>query len=74
MLNSLDSFVKNLFKRFKRKYKENKIKRFTKTYFLLKNYDVNKLDKNTYIPKFGTKISNKMKMLIQMTIDDIDFY
>ncbi len=74
LLFSLDSFVKNLFRRFSRKYKENKIKRFTKTYFLLKNYDVDKLDKNTYIPKFGTKISNKMKLLIQMTIDDIDFY
>jgi len=74
LLFSLDNFVKNLFKRFNRKYKENKIKKFTKTYFLLKNYDVDKLDKNTYIPKFGAKISNKMKLLIQMTIDDIDFY
>jgi len=31
LLFSLDSFVKNLFKRFNRKYDENKIKKFIKT-------------------------------------------
>ena len=74
LLYALDAFVKNLFKKFKRVYNEEKIKKFTKTYFFLKNYDVDKLDKNTYIPKFETKISNKMKILIQKIIDDIEFY
>ena len=74
LLFSLDSFVKNLFKRFNRKYKENKIKRFTKTYFFLKNYDVDKLDKNTYIPKFGMSASNEIKGLILDMIDDVEFY
>lgn len=74
LLYSLDSFVKNQFKRFNRKYKGSELKNFTKTYFLLKNYDVDKLDGNTYIPKFGTKISNEMKILIENMLDDIEFY
>ena len=57
LLYSLDSFIKSQFKRFKRKYEETEIKKFTKTYFLLKNYDVDKLDRNSYIPKFTTGIS-----------------
>jgi len=74
LLYSLDIFVKNLFKRFKRKYKENKIKRFTKTYYFLKNYDVSKLDKETYIPKYGTTISKDLQISIQSLFDDIEFY
>ena len=60
LLYSLDSFVKSQFKRFKRKYEEREIKKFTKTYFILKNYDVDKLDRNSYIPKFRTAISLKI--------------
>ena len=74
LLFSLDMFVKNLFKRFNRKYKENKIKRFTKTYYFLKNYDVSKLDKETYIPKYGTTISKDLQISIQSLFDDIEFY
>ena len=74
LLYSLDSFVENLFKRFNRKYQEDKIKKFTKTYFTLKNYDLDKLDENTYIPKYGTSISINMKVLIQKIIMDVDFY
>lgn len=74
LLYSLDSFVKNQFKRFNRKYKEDKIKNFTKTYFYLKNYDVDKLNKNSYIPKFDTSIKNRMKALIENMKEDIYFY
>ncbi|MEA2018851.1 MAG: reverse transcriptase/maturase family protein [Campylobacterota bacterium] len=74
LLYSLDSFVKNQFNRFNRKYKESTIKKFTKTYFLLKDYDADKLNKNTYIPKFGTDINKEMRILIQKTMDDVEFY
>ena len=71
LLYSLDSFIKNQFKRFKRKYEEKKIKKFIKTYFLLKNYDVDKLGKNTYIPNFSTGIS--LKIIIDLK-EDVEFY
>jgi len=71
LLCSLDSFIKSQFKRFKRKYEEKKIKKFIKTYFLLKNYDVDKLGKNTYIPNFSTGIS--LKIIIDLK-EDVEFY
>lgn len=74
LLYSLDSFVKSQFKRFNRKYKEKRIKKFTKTYFLLKDYDTDKLDENTYIPKFTTDVSRDMKVLIKKIIDDVEYY
>ena len=74
LLYSLDSFVKNQFKRFNRKYKEKKIKKFTKTYFFLKSYDVNKLDKKKYIPKFISGVNNNLKIIIQNMTNDVEFY
>ena len=74
LLYSLDSFVKKQFKQFHRDYKENRIKKFTKTYFLLKNFDIDKLSKKTYIPKYATHVTQEMKVLIQKTIDDVVFY
>jgi retron-type reverse transcriptase len=74
LLYSLDSFVKSQFARFNRTYEEKKIKKFTKTYFLLKNYDIDTLDKNSYIPKFDSSINRKTKDIILDTTDDIEFY
>ncbi|MDF1875675.1 hypothetical protein JHD48_08005 [Sulfurimonas sp. SAG-AH-194-I05] len=73
-LYSLDSFVKKLFKRFKLKYKETKIKKFTKTYFYLKNYDIEKLNNKSYIPRFEAHVSKKIKGIILDIEDDIEFY
>ena len=74
LLYSLDSFVKKQFKRFNRKYKEDKIKKFTKTYFTLKNYDLEKLNEDTYIPKYEATIGKELKALIQQIMYDVDFY
>jgi len=74
LLYSLDIFVKKCFTRFHRKYKEHKVKKFTKVYFQLKHYDIDKLDKNTYIPKFGTAIGRGLKLEIVKLKDDVDFY
>ncbi len=74
LLYSLDIFVKKCFTRFHRKYKESKVKKFTKTYFKLKNYDIDKLDKNTYIPKFDTAIGRGLKLEIIKLKDDVEFY
>ena len=74
LLYSLDAFVKKQFKRFKIDYEEKKIKKFTKTYFMLKDYDIDKLDKDTYIPKFGKDVSKETKKLIRITFDDVEFY
>lgn len=52
LLYSLDDFTKKLFKRFHREYDEKKIKKFTKTYYFLKSYNVEKLDSKSYIPNF----------------------
>ena len=49
--------------------KENliKVKKFVKVYFQLKGLDVNKLSKNSYIPKFeGSHILNKSKYEINI--------
>ena len=74
LLYSLDSFVKSQFIRFNRKYDEKNIKKFIKTYFLLKDYDINKLDNTTYIKKFDTSISKKVKRLVLSVKDDVEFY
>ncbi|MDQ7060872.1 MAG: reverse transcriptase domain-containing protein [Sulfurimonas sp.] len=74
LLYSLDSFVKNQFKRFNREYKEKKIKKFTKTYFYLKNYDVNKLHENSYIPKFDTSPDSDFMIMFENMKEDVDFY
>jgi RNA-directed DNA polymerase len=74
LLYSLDSFVKNQFKRFNRKYKEKKIKKFAKTYFYLKNYDVSKLHENSYIPKFDTSLDSDFMIIFENMKEDVDFY
>jgi len=74
LLYSLDIFVKKCFIRFHRKYKESKVKKFTKIYFKLKNYDIDKLDKNTYIPKFNTAIGRSLKHEIVKLKEDVYFY
>jgi len=74
LLYSLDSFVKSQFIRFNRKYDEKNIKKFIKTYFLLKDYDINKLDNTTYIKKFDASINEKMKRLVLSVKDDVEFY
>jgi len=77
LLYSLDSFVKSLFRRFNRKYKEKKLKKFTKTYFLLKNYEIDKLNKNTYIPKYELDLSTTDKQffkILKNLFDDVEFY
>lgn len=40
----------------------------------LKNYVLEKLNKSSYIPRYGTAISLKLKVLIQQIMNDIDFY
>ena len=74
LLYALDAFVKNQFKRFKREYDENKIKKFTKAYYFLKKYDVNNLDEKTYLPKFEKKTSKKIKKSILKLVEDVKVY
>ena len=52
LLYKLDWFIKKCFKQFNRRYDEAKIKKFSKVYFQLKNFDINKYEKNSYIPNF----------------------
>ena len=74
LLYSLDIFIKKCFTRFHRKYKETKVKKFTKIYFKLKGCNIDKLDKNTYIPKFTTTIDWGLKLEIAKLKDDVYFY
>jgi hypothetical protein len=55
LLYHLDWYVKKCFLRFNRKYDEKKIKRFTTTYFKLKQQKTEKLNASTYIPRYGTE-------------------
>jgi len=69
VLYSLDSFIKNCFKRFKLDYEKHKVKSFTKTYFALKDKN------NKYIPKYGkSKISSVPKAILKSLEDDVEFY
>lgn len=76
LLHKLDWYVKKCFKQFKREYDDIKVKKFVKVYFQLKGLDVNKLSKNSYIPKFeGSNILNKSKYEIIKEFElDVDYY
>jgi len=68
LLYSLDNLVKTLFGKFKIKYDEKKIKKFTKAYFELKNKE------NDYIPKFGDKKNDYNLCDIEDLKNDVEFY
>ena len=76
LLHKLDWYVKKCFKQFKREYDDIKVKKFVKVYFQLKGLDVNKLSKNSYIPKFeGSNILNKSKYEVIKEFElDVDYY
>ncbi len=74
LLHHLDWYVKQCFKRSGRKYNDEKVKKFTKTYFKLKNLNVEKLNEKTYIPKFTSDISLSILNAIQQLKDDVEFY
>ena len=77
LLYKLDDFVKKSFKQHNATYSEDKIKKFVKTYFELKN-----IEKSSYIPKYPTpkkikvmKLGEKrLKMLIEKLKKDMEFY
>ncbi len=56
LLHKLDAFVKKKFKQHKIAYSEEKIKKFVKTYFELKN-----IEKSSYIPKYPITIKSRPK-------------
>jgi retron-type reverse transcriptase len=73
----LDHFVKKCCKQFGRKYDENKIKTFHKTYYKLKSLDTSKLNDKSYIPKFTKTNKNVIGFnldLIESYSLDIDYY
>ncbi len=74
LLHHLDWYVKQCFGRFGREYKDEKIKKFSKTYFELKNLNVEKLSEKTYIPKFSSGVSLSMLKAIKKLKDDVEFY
>jgi hypothetical protein len=77
LLYKLDAFVKKSFNQYKMAYHEDKVKKFVKTYFELKN-----LEKSNYIPKYPIrKKSNsikdgrkRLKILIEKLKKDMEFY
>lgn len=77
LLHKLDAFVKKSFKQHNITYSENKVKKFVKTYFELKN-----IEKSSYIPKYPApkktnviKFSKKrLEMLIEKLKKDMEFY
>ena len=68
LLYLLDNLIKNLFAKFKIKYDEKKIKKFTKTYFELKKKE------SSYIPKFEDKKNNYNLYDIEDLKNDVEFY
>jgi retron-type reverse transcriptase len=74
LLHQLDWYVKQTFKRFGRGYSETKIKKFTTTYFELKSLNIDKLNKNSYIPKFASKVPKDLHIIIFKLKDDVEFY
>jgi hypothetical protein len=77
LLYKLDAFVKKSFKQHNVTYNENKVKKFVKTYFELKN-----IEKSNYIPKYPThkkinvmKLSEtQLKIIIEKLKKDMEFY
>ncbi len=74
LLYSLDAFVKSCFGRFKNQYKSDEIKKFSKTYFALKN-----INKSNYIPTFNSlRLDSKekifLKRFLEMIQKDMEFY
>lgn len=55
LLHHLDWFVKKCFSDFEMNYDHSKIKSFVKTYFKIKSLNSDKLDAESYIPKFAEK-------------------
>ena len=77
LLHKLDVFVKKSFKQYKIAYGEDKIKKFVKTYFELKN-----IEKSSYIPKYPITIksrlkhsrSTRLKIVLKELKKDMEFY
>ncbi|MFD3397845.1 reverse transcriptase domain-containing protein [Alteromonas macleodii] len=55
LLYHLDWFVKQTFKSFRVEFQPEKVKSFVKAYYYMKGLQLEKLDKNSYIPSFSSE-------------------
>jgi len=77
LLYRLDAFIKNSFIKYNFPYREDKVKKFVKTYFELKN-----IEKSDYIPKYSSRKKFKdsktggthFREMIKELRKDMEFY